>query len=667
LLFVDFAGKCCHNLRLKRRDGLKPIDPEPAESSPADGQHAEPTSFGHRPGFEALIQGPQVHNIMPHKKIRSRSVRRLPIGLLMVLAGVMVAGGCFEEPRRQATKQSQAALDQALRDLALVDASRTVIMWGHDPSAEEMKTLPPKVRQSYQAAPKHLEALDKSIAALESAASANPDAAAVSQQLVAANAFAANMRLYQARLSIETYRRLNAGLWDRYTAIRMLAGELSADQSLLEEINRKGLLPAVEQTKATMAKMAMLRGIIDGQRTAVLAAQTALQNQLAATEKQRAELDTQIGTLTGKLSTMKAADAVELQKKINDMERQRFDLTKQVDRLRTGPFTLPQALVLDEGYSVQEIAGLHQLAEELKIVDGRLAAIDAGIKAQQIVLSGLDKQGELEGRQGQELAAAIDAKTKTLTQQVADLAAAVQQAETAKSKAEQSLAKAGKNAQAATTAAKAFVTAVNQASQNVAAGTVNEYLDAVKKVMNISAPTELLSAQIVMTKVELMGAARDQLALIQPVLDVPVTLPEPLATMKKEPATVLADQAKAIEEAVTSATATIDRVRKQARTPEETLIAGVALGSAYYRGAVVLPEKAAEYGPLAMAVVNELKQSRPDANDPMTMGYFRLAAALNIPTAATPTAAPQPGAPAIPAEALPAAGAAMPGMAPAAE
>jgi hypothetical protein len=359
----------------------------------------------------------------------------------------------------------------------------------------------------------------------------------------------------------------------------------------------------------------------------------ALNAELVKVEKERDNLNVQVGQLTGKLANVPAAEGVKLQKQINDLEKKRFAVLVEIQKLQAGPLAVPKEFsVIVDTRKLTEVNGISQLEAEKAFLETRVTKTQEGINAQETYLKNLQQQMTIAEQKGQELAKQLTASSERLKTDLQALSTLVSERSGMMSKADKDLNGSVKWMQQADSDLKRYLSAVQQAGSNAAGE--DAFLKSAQGLDELGYSIGSIRADAQLAQVRLKS---DNIQFMESVISILQncqsfsTLPENLSAILKDgPAQVKAmkeDQAKSVESVVTQYESLY---RSAGRSPLKPII-GAGMAEALSQAASLVPEKSKDYLAKAKEILGQVLPEGTAANsDPLLVPAKKLQQSLSL-------------------------------------
>lgn len=571
--------------------------------------------------------------------------RSLTISLLV--AGLAVFAGCFEQPGRQSSKQVSQAIDRAIGQLvsfsqsagaALLARPSVVQLSEEDVQGLEGASLAQSkgIQQTIdRIANEQLKAFQASLDNLEARLrDAPPEAAGVSSAISAGYGLAAQVRTYQARWMIGKYMQAEGELVTQQDKAMQLAVEIRGLNRKLVKLQEHQLAGPIKEARTkVIPKLDEQKALAVEQLEQVDRAIDLLAGLLKDNTARREALDRKITDLTTGLSQLGPVEALEVQKKINSIEEKRFAISKTIDRLETGPYDLPSSQTIRlEGGEVTAINGLKHLTEEKQILTERVEHIDGAIESQQDYVKRAEDQIRVIGTRIAVTEKRIAQLAGELKSAIADVSDALTKSLDFAQKAETDLGKASRHAKAAQLANKKYFSAVRAAGKP---GEPDEFLELAKKGMPGGLVFDQIAIEVMLTEAELMAKRTSQIEVLTAVLtliddqriELTAELSKYLAGAQATAEALEAQIKQKVEKAIESGDAMLKRA---ARPADLKSVVSADLAGVYYRAASLLPDEAEALMDEARGLSEELLEANPDPNSEIGKSIFHLKRALGI-------------------------------------
>jgi uncharacterized phage infection (PIP) family protein YhgE len=537
--------------------------------------------------------------------------RRYPV-LVTILLAVMFLPGCGGSTVDQ-------SLHQAVTQLEIFSKSRSVVFWG-TPSAElsddDLAKLSGagRTKQNQQEIRKIVteqqnnfkQAMDNLKQFADASESNNLQAWDRSR----AGSLLAAMLVYRANWGVDELALFDSRLIDLKNKIQMTCIEieqLKAQQVMVQPSNYN---QAVDQSKAAIAELKKGEEKTAGQLQKLNTAITRLSEALANTIKQRDALVAKVGQLSEKLNVVPAQKALDIQKIIGDLERERFKVLIQIERLQSGPMELPAELPVQVGeQTLKEIGGIKQLEQEKLFLETRLKFLKESIGSQETYLKSLQQQMQISGEKGTQLAKRLDSLTARLKEYLKAMDDALSQRATLVGKAEADAGSGAKYAQQADKDLKQFIGAVDQAKSKVPPGVQDNYLKGSQEfdslgytVGNIYVNAQLDKAKVISSSLRFMKVLVPILKRAQPFGGLPAGLGKFVENAPAEEKKLGEDLPRVLDQAVKQ----YDAVYKKASRGTMQGVVGTSLALALNQAAGLMPQSAKEFLAKAKEILDKI-------------------------------------------------------------
>ncbi len=516
------------------------------------------------------------------------------------------------------------ALNQAVTQLEIFSKSRSVVFWG-TPATElsdsDLANLPGagRAKQNQQEIRKIVSEQQNNFKQAMDNLKRFADVSEVNnlqaRDRARVGGLLAAMLVYRANWGVDGLGLFDNGLIDLNNKIQMVCIEmeqLKAQQVMVQPSNYD---QAVNQSKAAIAELKKGEEKTAGQLKKVTTAITRLNESLASTIKQRDALVAKVGQLSEKLNVVPAQKALDMQKIIGDLERERFKVLIQIERLQAGPMELPAELPVQVGdQTLKEIGGIKQLEQEKLFLETRLKFTRDSIGSQETYLKSLEQQMKISGEKGTQLAKRLDGLTVQLKEYLKAMDEVVSQRAGLVGKAEADAQSGAKYAQQADKDLKQFTDAVGQAKSKAGPGVEDNYLKGAQEfeslgytVGNIYVNAQLDKAKIVAGSLRFIGTLVPILKRAQPFGGLPAGLGKFVEGAPAEEKNLNENLSKALDQAVRQ----YDAVYKKASRGTMQGVVGTSLALALTQAAGLMPQKAKDFLAQAKEILNKIVPSSP--------------------------------------------------------
>ncbi|NLX06546.1 MAG: hypothetical protein GXY33_15510 [Phycisphaerae bacterium] len=544
--------------------------------------------------------------------------------------------GCPEQSERQAAKDAGESVQQALAELESF-ARTSPLMEYSDQLAALPTTLPAdgerQVKNIQQAADERIKRFEQAIAGLEQQLRDAPaEAAGVSINIALAHAVVADLRNFLALRQIDRYQLGNASLLAGLEEVRATASRIQMVKSQLSDLETLTLAEATQVAQKDVAELERKVGEVRQDISAVEGLTEDLETQLQERQNERENVNLEISGLTTRISALGAEEAVEVQKQINDLERQAFALSVKIDRLEAGPYELSadKQATLTDGRQLSTVEGLQQLREETQVLQTRLQSLDAALTAQKQYLENLESQSQINQQLVGQLSQRAEDLTASLKTSLDQVSGKLEQAQRTFEAAQRESSKARQSASSAQQAASRYSGAVRAAQGNVKPGQKDPHLELAQRTARVALVVSGEMIETLMGEARLLDIRRRQMDLVVPVLrEAPVELGETLGAYVAEAEQAAADAAGKVAENVEKALETAEKAVNEASQEAKTL-ARVRLAEVYYQAALLMPDQTDSYLAQARTVVTEALAEKPDPNSPAAKPLNRLRTLLGV-------------------------------------
>jgi hypothetical protein len=360
-----------------------------------------------------------------------------------------------------------------------------------------------------------------------------------------------------------------------------------------------------------------------------------LQGQLDENLKRRDALNQNLTDMRSQMSGLAPREALTAQEKVNEIAKEHFAVSELIDRIKTGPFELPEShqITLD-GRKLVVIAGLQQLGQEKDILTRRQTNLQEAIKAGEDYVHNLGDQAKANSVKAQALSKRAESLLDKLRSQVDELTVGAQKTQILIGQAQKDASQAVRHAQSARNAMSEYLAAIDGARREVKPGQTDNFLELAKKDEPTAMAFDNIAIESLLTESEIANSEQNQFRKFSPVLmlvqaDV-MSLPEGLAGYVER--TEGSEQARLskITDDVKQAITLGEQMQKSARTDDQKLAASTALAVAYYRASALMTDRSAEFLGEAGNLCRELLEKNPDPNSEAGQAIFQLKRALKI-------------------------------------
>ena len=570
-------------------------------------------------------------------------MRRTSIVCFLIL-GLAELSGCIGTPGQRSAKQVEAAIDQALRGLQSFGMSVTPALQieSAQPAPElvqaenreegQFKKAREEIKEINRAKSERFQAV---LEELETALSkAPPEAARVSKAVALGYGLAAQLRMYQAHLELAQYRLANAAMLTQESEVNRLAADIRGLKSEVGALEQVSLAEPLGEGEKTIADLNVRERATEELIRQVDETAQYLQGQLDENLKRRDALNQNLTDMRSQMSGLAPKEALTAQEKVNEIAKEHFAVSELIDRIKTGPFELPEShqITLD-GRKLVVIAGLQQLGQEKDILARRQTNLQEATKAGEDYVHNLGDEAKANSVKAQALSKWAESLSNKLQSQVDELTIGVQKTQTLIGQAQKDAGQAVRHAQSAQNAMRQYLTAIDGAMREVKPGQTDNFLELAKKDEPAAMAFDNIAIKSLLTESEIANSEQNQFQQASPVLmlaaDV-MTLPEGLARYLEGTKTSSQAGLSKVTDDVEQAIKLGEQMQKSARTDEQKLAASTALAAAYYRASALVPDRSAEFFGEAGNLCRELLAKNPDPNSEAGQAIFQLKGALKI-------------------------------------
>jgi len=497
-------------------------------------------------------------------------------------------------------------MNQAMTELEMFSRSRSVVFSGTTP----VEVPGPRQQQIKQITTEQQQSFKQAMDDLRKIADEPVENNRQARNGFRVKTLMSAMLVYQANWVLDDLGLFDSRMIDLKEKTRLVLiklEQLKSEQTMELPAN---YAPPIELSQSQIAKLKESHKKISGQLEKMNNVIAKITGMLDDAVKRRDALNIKVGDLTEKLNIVPAAEAVKLQKMIGDLERERFKVLIEIEKLTAGPMELPAELQVQlDNQQLKEISGLKQLDQEKNLLETQLKSTQEGIDAQEAYLKSLQEQVRISEQKGRELAQRMDNLTARLKDDLKDLDELAAKRDDLARKAKTEAQSAEKYAKQANDDLKRYISAVSQAKSQLSPGRDDSVLNSTEglETLEFTIGNFLMSAQLDKAKVDAASIKFIQtlapiLKRSQPFMTLPQNLEKFFQEASTNEKTLLDELAKILDQTIRQ----YEAVNNKAARGNFKTVVGTSLALALNKAAALLPQKSSEYLTKAKEVLDKI-------------------------------------------------------------
>jgi len=521
--------------------------------------------------------------------------------VLLLLASFILFVGCSKNPTEQ-------VIDQAVMQLEVYSKSRSVVFAGTpDSDVPDSRTAQQKIRQ---VSSEQQQAFKRAMEDLRTVAEAPVEDNLQARDGARVKSLLAAMQLYVANWAVDDVTLFDSrffALGEKINTTCIEMERLKQEQAKMQPVNYDA---AIAHSKQVIDELTKAKSLNESQLKKLTEVIANLKTRLAGAIKQRDDLGTKIGEIADKVNTVPGSEGVRLQKMVGELERERFKVLLEIERLTAGPMELPPELQAEVGtQKLKEIGGLKQLEQEKLLLESRVKSATESLASQETYLKNLTQQVSIAVQKGSQLAKRLDELTAVLKGQLKGMDELMARRNDLSTKAMSATQTAMRTAQAASSDLKRFVGAVSQAKSKVPSGVDDDTIKGAEAMDSLEFSVAQVAVNAQLGRARILSATLRLIDTVVPVIkrgQQLTALPEALAKFVAEAPATQATIEKDLPEVLNKALTQYDSVNKKAARGNLQTVVGTSLALAFSQAAELLPAKKGEYETKANEVLDKI-------------------------------------------------------------